>query len=168
MLPVRNMSFGVRPFSLAFRGDGKLVTVESFNAAPNQSAATSYQLNQGGGLSVLSGSVANGQTDVCWVVISKDGRYAYTANFGSGTISSYRFDAAGTLSLINGSAAFLGATSQPVDLALSADGRYLYQLLRGLGAVAAFRIEANGGLTSLGTLTGGLPVNNGISGLAAY
>ncbi len=168
MLPVRNMSFGLRPFSLAFRGDGKLITVESFNAAPNLSAATSYQLNPGGGLSVLSGSVANGQTDVCWIVITKDGRYAYTANFGSGTISSYSFNASGTLSLINGSAAFLGATSQPVDVALSADGRYLYQLLRGLGAVAAFRIEANGGLTSLGTLTGGLPVNDGISGLAAY
>ncbi len=58
--------------------------------------------------------------------------------------------------------------SQPVDLALSSDGRYLYLLLRGTGAVAAFRIEGNGSLTSLGIVTGGLPVADGASGLAAY
>jgi hypothetical protein len=51
---------------------------------------------------------------------------------------------------------------------LNADGHYLYQLLRGTGAVAAFRIEANGALTSLGVATGGLPVADGVSGLAAY
>jgi len=167
-MPIRNASFGLRPFSLDFRGDGKLVVVEAFNAAMGMSAASSYQLNPNGTLSVISGSIPNGQTDVCWVVITNDGRYVYAANFGSGTISSYRLDASGALTLINGSAAFLGDMSQPVDMDLSADGRYLYQLLRGTGAVAAFRIEANAALTSLGVVTGGLPVANGASGLAAY
>jgi 6-phosphogluconolactonase (cycloisomerase 2 family) len=167
-MPTRNASFGLRPFSLAFRNDGKLVVVESFNAAPNLSAASSYQLNADGTITVISGSVSNAQTDVCWVLITNDGRYVYTANFGSGTISSYRFDASGALALINGAAAFLGDMSQPVDIDLSADGHYLYQLLRGTGAVGAFRIEADGGLTSLGIVTGGLPVANGASGLAAY
>ncbi len=72
------------------------------------------------------------------------------------------------MALFNGSAAFLGALSQPVDISLSADGRYLYQMLRGIGAVAAFRIEGGGTLAPLGVLVGGLPVNDGISGLAAY
>jgi len=166
-MPVRNPSFGIRPFSLAFRGDGKLVVVESFNAAPNLSAASSYQLHPGGTLSVMSGSVPNAQTDVCWVLITNDGRYAYTANFGSGTISSYSLDASGALTLLNGNAAFLGEMSQPVDIDLSADGRFLYQLLRGTGAVAAFRIENNGSLTALGAIAGGLPVADGASGLAA-
>lgn len=167
-MPIRNASFGLRPFSLAFRNDGKLVAVESFNAAPNLSAASSYQLNAGGTISVISGSIPNGQTDVCWVLITNDGRYVYTANFGSGTISSYSLSPSGSLALLNGVAASFGAMSQPVDIDLSADGRYLYQLLRGTGAVAAFRIEADGRLTSLGIVTGGLPVNNGASGLAAY
>jgi 6-phosphogluconolactonase (cycloisomerase 2 family) len=167
-IPIRNASFGLRPFSLDIRGDGKVVVVEAFNAAPNLSASSSYQLNAGGTISVISGSVQNGQTDVCWVVITNDGRYVYTANFGSGTISSYTLSASGSLTLLNGAAAFLGDMSQPVDMDLSADGRYLYQLLRGTGAVAAFRIEANGSLTSLGVITGGLPVANGASGLAAY
>ncbi len=167
-MPLRNPSFGLRPFGSAFRNDGKLVVVESFNAAPNLSAASSYQLNPDGTITVISGSVVNLQTDVCWVVITIDGRYAYTANFGSGTISSYRLDLSGALTLINGNAAFLGDMSQPVDLALSADGRFLYLLLRGTGAVAAFRIEGNGSLTALGVVAGGLPVADGASGLAAY
>lgn len=166
--PVANESFGVRPFSLAFRDNGKLIVVESFNALDNRSAASSYQTFQDARTSVISGSVPNFQTDVCWVVVSKDQRYAYTANFGSGTISSYRFDASGALTLINGAAAFLGAASQPVDLAQSADGRFLYLLLRGTGGVAAMRIEDNGSLTALGITAGGLPVNDGISGLASY
>jgi len=167
-MPIRNASFGLRPFSLAFRNDGKLVVVESFNAAPNVSAASSYQLNPDGTITVISGSVANGQTDVCWVVITDDGRFAFTANFGSGTISSYGFDSSGALTLINGNAAFLGDMSQPVDLSLSRNGRFLYQLLRGTGAVAAFRIENDGSLTSLGLVVGGLPVADGASGLASY
>lgn len=166
--PIRNASFGLRPFSLAFRNDGKLVVVEAFNASPGLSAASSYQLNADGTITVISGSVPNGQTDVCWVLVSNDGRYVYTANFGSGTISSYSLSPSGTLTLLNGAAASLGETSQPVDIDLSADGRYLYQLLRGTGAVAALRIEANGALTSLGSVTGGLPVADGASGLAAY
>ncbi len=167
-MPIRNGSFGLRPFSLAFRNDGKLIVVESFNAAPNVSAASSYQLNMDGTITTISGSVSNGQTDVCWVVITNDGHYAFTANFGSGTISSYSFNASGALTLLDGNAAFFGDMSQPVDLSLSQNGRFLYQLLRGAGAVAAFRIENNGSLTSLGTVTGGLPVADGASGLASY
>ncbi|MCA1583956.1 MAG: lactonase family protein [Acidobacteria bacterium] len=166
--PIRNASFGLRPFSLAFRDDGKLVVVESFNAAPNVSAASSYQLNPDGTITAISGSVANGQTDVCWVVITNDGRFAFTANFGSGTISSYGFSPTGTLALLDGDAAFLGEMSQPVDVSLSDDGRFLYQLLRGTGAVAAFRVEEDGSLTSLGLVVGGLPVADGASGLASY
>lgn len=165
--PRRNPSHGLRPFSLAFRGDGKLVVVESFNAAPRRSAASSYRLSADGRLQVISGSVPNGQTDTCWVVISTDGRYAFTANFGNGTISSYRLNAEGQLRLIDGDAASLGPKSQPVDLSLSADGHYLYLLLRGTGGVAAFEVDG-GALRPLGTATGGLPVADGASGLATF
>lgn len=166
--PLRNASFGLRPFALAFRNDGTFAAVESFNAAPTVSAVSSYRLNGNGTTTAISGSVPNGQTDVCWVVISKDQHYAFASNFGSGTISSYRFSNTGALTLINGAAASFGPASQPVDSSLSADGRYLYQLLRGAGAVAALRVGNDGSLTSLGTTTGSLPVNDGASGLAAY
>lgn len=167
-VPARNASFGLRPFSLAFRDDGTFVVVESFNAAPTVSAVSSYSLGSGGAMSVISGSVPNGQTDVCWVVISKDQKYAYVSNFGSGTLSSYAFGATGSLTLIDGAAASYGEMSQPVDSSLSIDGKYLYQLLRGAGAVGALRVESNGGLTPLGITEGDLPVADGASGLAAY
>ncbi len=167
-MPIANESHGIRPFSLAFRNDGRLVVVESFNAVDNKSAASSYQLQADGTLTVISGSVPNMQTDVCWVVVTHDQRYAFAANFGSGTISSYGFGSSGELTLINGKASFLGDMSQPVDLSLSADGRFLFLLLRGTGGVAAFRIEEGGSLTSLGIVVGGLPVADGASGLASY
>jgi len=167
-MPRRMASNGLRPFSLAFRNDSQLFVVESFNAAPEASAASSYRLTDNGTLEVISGSIPNQQTDTCWVVITKDGRYAFTANFGNGTISSYRFAPNGQVVLVEGNAAFLGMDSQPVDLALSTDSRYLYLLLRGTGGVASFRIQDDGGLTPLGVVTGGLPVADGASGLAVF
>ena len=166
--PRRNASAGLRPFSLAFRDDGKLVVAEAFNAAPGRSALSSYELAPSGRLTVESSSIRNFQTDTCWVIVSLDGKYAYTANFGSGTISSYRFTAGGRVHLLDGAAASLGDMSQPVDLALSADGHSLHLLLRGTGAVASFGIAEDGSLQPLGVVTGALPVADGASGLAAY
>jgi len=166
--PRREASHGVRPFSLAFRGDGTLFVTESFNAARGRSAVSSYHASASGSLALISGSVRNHQTDTCWIVITKDGRYAFTANFGSGTISSYRLSATGGVRLDQGKAAFTGLVSQPVDLALSADSHHLYLLLRGTGAVAAFTVRNDGGLLPLGVVKGGLPVADGASGLAAF
>ena len=167
-VPRRVASHGLRPFSMDFRNDHQLVVVEAFNAAPAKSAVSSYRLTSRGALKVISGSVDNGQTDACWVVITKDDRYAFTANFGSGTISSYRFINRGQVRLLDGKAAFLGIESQPVDMDLAANSHYLYLLLRGTGGVASFRIQDNGGLRPLGVVTGGLPVADGASGLAVF
>lgn len=167
-LPRREASNGLRPFSMAFRDDGQLLVVESFNAAPDASAVSSYDVTVDGRLNVISGSVPNHETDACWIVITDNGRYAYTANFGSGTISSYRMNPAGQIQLLDDRAAFLSLYSQPVDLALSADSRFLYLLLRGTVGVAAFKIQDDGDLTPLGIATGGLPVADGASGLAVY
>ena len=167
-MPRRNPSHGIRPFSLAFRNDRQLVVAESFDASPEASALSSYRLSSSGALSTVSGSVRNRQTDVCWVVVTEDGRRVFAANFGSGTISSYGYSSSGRIRLIRGRAAFTGAMSQPVDLALSGGSRYLHLLLRGTGGVASFRVQGDGGLRALGTVRGGLPVADGASGLAAY
>jgi 6-phosphogluconolactonase (cycloisomerase 2 family) len=119
---------------------------------------------------VITGSAKNGQTDGCWIVITNDQQFAYTANFINGTISSYRLGPNGSATLVNATAGFSGADSNVTDLDFSADGRYLYNLLRGTGAVAAYRVEADGSLTQLGIFTAGssLVPGNGPSGLAAY
>lgn len=166
--PRPNRSNGLRPFSTDIRGDGTVVVIESFNAAPNRSAVSSYNLGPDGELAVISRSIPNMQTDGCWIIITNDGRYFYTANFGSGTISSYRFERNGEIRLLDSTAARLGPNSQPVDLALSEDGRFLYLLLRGRGSIAAFRIRDDGSLQALDVSPRGLPDNFGISGMAAY
>ena len=166
--PLRNPSHGVRPFSAAFRSDSQLAVVESFDAAAGRTAVSSYRVSKAGRLSTLSGSVRNRQTDGCWIVVTDDDRYAYTANFGSGTISSYRYTENGQVRLLAGQAATLGPLSQPVDLALSTGSRYLYLLLRGAGDVAGFEVRADGGLRPVDVERGGLPVADGASGLAAY
>ncbi len=169
--PIANQSFGMRPFSEAFRKDGRLLVIESGLPFMNNAGVSSYSLNEGSGtLSAITGSAKNDQTDGCWIVITNDQRYAYTSNFVSGTISSYKLGSDGSVALINGQEVFQGETSQPVDLRFSADSHYLYNLLRGTGGISAFRVEGNGSLRALGLfgVGSGLPVANGASGLAAY
>jgi 6-phosphogluconolactonase len=162
--PVANPSNGVTPFGFEFDNRGHLVVSEAFGGAPNASAVSSYNASPGGVLSVVSGSVPNGQTASCWVVITNSGRYAYVSNTGSGTISSYRVGANGALTLLNPVAANTGAGSAPIDMALNNSSRYLYAHAAGLQAVAAFGVGPDGSLTPI-EVEGGLPF--GAQGIAA-
>ena len=169
--PTPYPSFGPRPFAVAFQNNGRLFVLESGLPMMNNTGVSSYNVNSSSGApSVITGSSKNGQTDGCWIVITNDQKYAYTANFVDGTISSYVLGANGTAALMSPVAGFPGANSQPTDLAFSADSRYLYDLLRGTGGVAGYRVESNGSLTPLSIfgVGGGLPVADGASGLAAY
>ena len=92
-------SSGTTPFGFAFSKRGQLVVTEAFGGAPLGSAASSYTVTDGGILHLVSGSVATHQTAACWAAISKDGRYAYTTNAGSGTVTGYSIAHDGSLSL---------------------------------------------------------------------
>ena len=89
-----------------------------------------------------------------------DGRYAYTANAGSGTISSLGIAPDGVLSLLNPAAAALAA---PLDLAITGNSKFLY-VREGTGAVGGFKVAPDGSLTPVGSWTG-LPA--GAQGIAA-
>lgn len=163
--PIDNPSNGMTPFGFAFNNAGTLVVSEAFGGAANQSAASSYDVGNDGRLNIISGSVANSQTAACWIAITKNGKYAFVSNTGSGTISSYRVNAEdGSLSLLDGTAANTGMGSAPIDMALSVNSRILFVLLGGSQSVASYRIEDNGGLTQIDN-AGGLPL--GAQGIAA-
>ena len=70
-------------------------------------------------------------------------KYAYTANFISGTVSSYTVGLNGSASLIDGATPSLRNGSEPVDLALTGDGKCLYNLLRGYGSIAKSVIQGD-------------------------
>ncbi|KAH8801734.1 hypothetical protein F5884DRAFT_807696 [Xylogone sp. PMI_703] len=164
-------SSGLRPFGATFREDGTLFVVESGLPVFTNAAISTYKLGQAASLSPITKSEKNQQTDGCWVVLGgQNNEFAFTANFVSGTVASYSVAANGTVSLLNGRAAFPGIDSNPVDLAVTPDGTFLYNLLRGTGAVTGWKINNNGILTELGVFGEGqgLPVNNGASGLAVY
>lgn len=169
--PVQNPSAGPRPFAAAFRNDGRLLVVESGLPDMNQSGVSSYNLLQSTDtLSVITAAEKDAQTDGCWIVITNDQKYAYTANFASGTLSTFTLNDNGSVALLNGVAASSGLKSQPTDLAFDTQTRYLYNLLRGTGGVAGYRVETDGSLTALGVfgVGGALPIADGASGLAAY
>ena len=80
---------------------------------------------------MISGAVPTGQGAPCWLVVSKNGRFAYTANGGGGTISGFSVGHDGSIALLDATAASLGATSHPLDTSISNDGKFLYNLTTG-------------------------------------
>ena len=160
-------SSGQTPFGFSFDKRGHLIVSEAFGGAPNASAMSSYDLTDAASaLEVISASVPTLQTAACWVAVTKNGKFAYTTNTGSGTISGYRISRSGELTLLDadGVTASTGAGSTPLDIALSRDGRFAFSLNPGVGTIASFRVGAGGGLASVGTVPG-IPAS--ASGLVA-
>jgi 6-phosphogluconolactonase (cycloisomerase 2 family) len=159
-------SSGVTPFGFAFGKRDVLVVSEAFGGAPDASAVSSYIVGADGTLQTVSASVPTTETAACWLVITNDGRYSYTTNAGSGTISGYRIGFDGTLTRLDadGRTGVTGPGSTPLDMAITGDGRYLYSLNAGDGTLGAFGVAADGSLQAIPGLSG-LPA--GINGLAA-
>jgi 6-phosphogluconolactonase len=157
---------GITPFGFDFDNKGHLIVSEAFGGAPDASALTSYEFYQDGTLGTVSPSVATHQTAACWTAVSKDGRFAYTTNAGSGSVSGYSIAPNGSLTLLDadGRTGVTGDGSSPIDAAFSNNSRYLYVLTAGSHAVNTFAVGADGSLTSM-DFDGGLPA--GTVGLVA-
>jgi 6-phosphogluconolactonase len=114
-----------------------------------------------GNLTVVSASVATHQTAACWVTVSKDGKYAYTGNPTSDSLTGFKVANNGELILLNsdGRTGTTAPGSAPQDEAISQDGRFLYVLDVKVGKISAFKIEQNGQLTALSDF-GGLPTGS--------
>ena len=158
-------SKGETPFGFSFTRQALLIVSEAFGGRDGESALSSYGLDQAD-VELISGSVPDHQTAACWVAVTRNGRYAYTTNTGSGSISGYRVSRCGALDLLNpdGLTAFTGDGSSPTDLALTSDSLFLYALASGTGAIAAFAVNDDGSLTPLGQVDG-LPLS--VVGLSA-
>ncbi len=135
----------------------------------NASTVSSYRLSDAGTLQLISNSVPSNKTGSCWTRFSKDGRFAYTSDTGSGTISVFR-SANGDLSLV-GPVSTGGAFSAPLDMDITPDGKFVYvvgaltqvahvppilPLPPTPGRVQGYRVESDGSLTPVATV-GGIP-----------
>jgi 6-phosphogluconolactonase len=156
---------GVTPFGFAFTNSGTLVVSEAFGGAPNGSAVSSYAPS-GDSWSVISGSVPTTETSACWIAITNSGRFAYTTNAASGTITGYAIHEGALTRLdADGVTGNIGAGSAPTEMTLSRDSKFLYAFSGGLHKIAAFAIGADGSLSALPDWAGGLPAS--ANGLAA-
>lgn len=155
--PTSVASAGVTPFGFSFGlRDGLFVSEAS-------GTASSYEVSEDGRLTVVSGVVATHQGAPCWLVVTTDGRFAYTANAHSGTISGFQVRRDASLSLLDASGQTASVGAGNIDLALTPNSQYLYQL-KGSGTITALRVQDDGALETIGVVAG-LPA--GVAGLAA-
>ncbi|HET9672531.1 MAG TPA: beta-propeller fold lactonase family protein [Actinomycetota bacterium] len=143
--PKAQASVGATPFGFEFGPDGRLFVSE----APT-SSASSYDVAADGTIDVITASLANGGGAACWLVVSPDGRFAYTANATSDDVSRYGIAADGSLTLEAGTA---GETDPgPVDLDVTEDA--LYVLNSRSGSISAFAVGSDGSLTPIAGASG--------------
>jgi 6-phosphogluconolactonase (cycloisomerase 2 family) len=98
-------------------------------------------------------------------VLTKNGRYGYVTNAGTGNISGFAIFQDGSASLLDADGVTATTGGNPTDAAVSHNGRYLYVRVAALAEIAVFRIAADGSLVPLPSLTG---TPAGLAGLAAF
>jgi 6-phosphogluconolactonase (cycloisomerase 2 family) len=142
-------------------------------------SAASFSLNDSGNLR-FKGDFPSGGRAACWLVVSKDGRYAFVTNTlaspagspagigsGVGAVATYAISRHGVLTLLG-----LTNTSPggfPGDEALSSDGKFLYVLnpaviIPGPSHIDVYRIGSGGSLTQIQAVADAI-LPNSVSGL---
>jgi 6-phosphogluconolactonase len=166
---VSSPSAGPGLFGVLFAPNGTALATETGPAGgTNASAISSYAVQSNGSLSTVSASVPTLAAATCWHVVTPDGRFVYTSNAGSATISGFSIGSAGTLTALSGTVVGTNpAGSTNLDLALSSDGKFLYTLNSGTGTVSIFGVNQDGTLSTLGYATG-VPASAGVNGISAY
>src|SRR3970282_289702 len=163
--PVTQPSAGQTPFGFAFDKRGHIIVSEAFGGGALAGAMSSYNVSAGGA-GLITGPVFNTQTAPCWVAVTKNGRFAYTTNTGSGNVSGYKIGNDGSLTLFNdgGNTASTGTGSSPLDMAVSNNSQYLYLVSKGTNTISVFRIDNGHGRLTVVESINGLPAS--VVGLA--
>ncbi|AVI50714.1 hypothetical protein C5O00_05820 [Pukyongia salina] len=172
---VINDSGSPTPFSLCFLNGSDNLFVNTFaagNGAGLSRLEKNGQITNLNSTTVSLDAAPNGPSETCWVSIDADNKYAYAANFGLGTISSFEIlddglrlknDKMAKIEGVAGFKALAGIpTSGPADNWMSEDG-YFYQIYGAAGILVAFKAK-EGQLSEVGRYK--IPINSpqGISG----
>jgi 6-phosphogluconolactonase len=154
--PVITPSNGPVPFGFAFDRRGTAIVSEASN-----STVSSYRVGSDFGLRTITASAQTLQGAACWVAVTPDGRFAYTGNAATGSITGFAISPSGALTRLaeDGRNA---SSARPNDLAI-ANG-FLYAINPLTGEVTAYRIADDGSLTPIPSADG-LP--HTLAGLAA-
>ena len=152
------------PFGFALtRRDVLVVSEAAGSATSGGSTVSSYGFNNRLQPKLISAAVPTTQGAACWIAVTPDGRYAFSANTASSSISSFEIERSGALTLLAAQAAVL-AGAGALDMAVSPDGSQLH--IHGQSVpqrIFTYEID-EGALTLVGNSPG--PVA-GAAGLAA-
>jgi hypothetical protein len=141
-------------FGFLFTSQGYLVTTQANNGTPPGSVS-SYQILASGTAKAITNTLVTGtQLAPCWNAITSNGKYVYTVNTASASVTAIAADSkTGTLTLLNpvgfgGLAGLLPPGTGPTDTTILGN-EVLYVNVAGSGQIAAFTIEKGGALTEL-------------------
>src|SRR4051812_13139906 len=119
---VTHPSAGPTPFGFAVDKRNTLLVSE----AGAGGGASSYTIGADASLTPVSSMVMTGQRAACWAVVTKNGRFGYVANAGTGNLSGFSIAPDGEVALLDPDGVTASTGGNPTDTALSHDSRYLY------------------------------------------
>ncbi|MEP6466109.1 MAG: beta-propeller fold lactonase family protein [Parafilimonas sp.] len=155
-------SVGATPFGFAFARDKYMIVSNAAGGAAGQGSATSYTVSNSM-LYDVNGAIADYQAAPCWFAVAKYGRFAYTTNTASNSISSYYISDAGALYLAQSTAGTTDAG--PVDIVVAPNNYFVYELNGSGKSIGEYHRKFLGGLIIMGNQTG-LPAS--ATGLATF
>ena len=173
--PTIHDSAGPTPFGFEFGKRGRLFVSEAAGGASFAGSASSYQLlpprtnrpytrrpdlHPDGLLEVITAAAPAEGSASCWLVVTNDGRFAFTSNTGSDSLSTYAIEFDGEITLQGTTST--GAGTRPLDVALTNSSRFLYVLNAGVGTLSGFRVETHGELAPIELDVSGLDGANGL------
>lgn len=153
--PWSQTSAGSGPYGFAFTNQGKLIVSE---AASN--SVSSYAVSNNGQLITISGGMPTFGNAPCWLVVSGNSQFAFTANAHGGTISTFSISGDSTLTLMSSVAAHTAIPS--LDMAFSYNSQFLY--IRNGATITGFQVFPDGSILSFTSVSG---ITASASGLAA-
>jgi len=158
--PRATRSAGATPFGFVFDRRNRLLVSEA-----GASTLSTYRFADAAPTvpAVVSAAVPTGQAAACWAMVTPNGRFVYTGNAGTSSISQFALDGQGHATLVAGAAATTG-NGGAGDMAITVHGRVLGILAPRTPAVLSFAVGTDGTLDLIGSATG-LPA--GVVGLAA-
>jgi hypothetical protein len=151
------------PFGFSFDSQGHLLIALFLGGPPvpggsPTGAVGSFRIKPDGSLSGITVVALDFQLDTCW--FENNGKYGYSANYTSGTVSSFRIGGGGGVRLLDRKAGITDELpggsvsgqnrqgSTPLDIRVV--GQFVYDVLPGSGKVAAWQINDDGSLDKIG------------------
>ncbi|TKK71503.1 lactonase family protein [Ilyomonas limi] len=159
-----NNSVGQTPYGFDFsQSNHYLVVSNAAGGIMNGGSCSSYATDNNGNINVIKGEVKDFQSAPCWLVTTHYGRFAFTTNAGSNSISSYYVSPYGGLYLVFFAKTTTGAS--PIDIVVSGNNGYVYNLNSQSHSITEYKRGLFGTLKPIGEMPG-LPA--AAAGLAAY